>query len=1294
MKKLFTLLSVLFLGLMAVSCYDDTAVLEKLADHENRIKTLETQCQQMNENIKAVKALAESAGKQISSVDPIKDGDAEIGYTITFTDGTSIKVYHGQDGANGTDGTDGKDGADAQAPQIGAAAEDGVLYWTLNGEWLLDPTGNKIPVVGKDAVAPQLKIADGMWYVSYDAGKTWTAVGSASADGSVDSMFDDITFDENYVYFTLSSGETLAVPRVKSFDIVFSNEEVSFFPGEECLVEYTLVGADEYSQVKAFGPEGWTVNVLPNEADPAKGYIKVVSPLQFQDGNVTVLVSDGRSKTFLRTLVFTSGEFVAPVYTHYVDADDTSLDINFSTNFNYWVYATADWITLPETKSEMRDETISITLTENTSYEPRGGYVQIVSMNGYVIADFLVYQYGKVYDAWYIVGGFNDWTCADENYKMTYENDMFVYKNFETTGTELKFNIGSWDVERTARFMCADYGALMEDFGDNMEVPAGKYDVYMDKNATIVYFMTAGKTPEDQLEAYDLESGQYWIVAGGTWSGFSQVVAGPLAEDASYGYLPAETPGENEWYGLSSTMKNAYTFTELEEGGFTIQDSYGRYLYQIEKYNSYNVSYELPTEGYVWDVYQQNDYGYTTIVNRDTGKIILFETLYGTFGCYADFSEGARYYPYLVKAENPLEEQEPEPVVTWGVIGNLVDNLWESDFAMTQEGEWLVAKGVQFTELTFKIRGNGTWDDATNIGFAPDTEKGLVNAELSVVTAEYAKANYGGDAADIKLNGPAGTYDVYFSYEDMVVYVMEPGYKPGEREPVQAEPAEVTYTVVGTLNGINWNNSAPEGLMTLQGDYYVAENVPFVTAATLYGGAEQFEFKIVETGTWNGYGVVAGTAAASANAEIALVMGGENIPVVASEGNYDVYFDKTNAKVWVMTPGTKPGYEAPEEPETPELTPSEWGVVGTLNSWGGSPDIQMYEVDGMYVAYDVVFDQSENKFKIRANNQWDDTANYGLATAGSIEPDHYYSVVCGGNSGDMTVPAGTYDIWFDRTNEVVYLMTPDNSISNAVAGGTSEPEEPAYSNWYLVGSFNDWTVADPEYQMTEEADCYVFYGFTAEVDVELKFNAGDWSVNRGGDGFVEGEYMPVYQGGANIMVPAGKYDILLTKDASMVSFVRYTTGDTPATETRTLTNEEICAAMTSSETSYGEYTISSASGVWTVNASQLNSNTFLQCRGRKGSYIMTPLFEKDIKSVTIHFTDKKSVYADNVYCAFPASWTVPTEDAAYPEDGNVGRAVTDGSYSVTIPVEDGNKQVYVSIIGTYSYYVDHIDVEL
>ncbi len=264
----------------------------------------------------------------------------------------------------------------------------------------------------------------------------------------------------------------------------------------------------------------------------------------------------------------------------------------------------------------------------------------------------------------------------------------------------------------------------------------------------------------------------------------------------------------------------------------------------------------------------------------------------------------------------PSEATEPAPVENqWSMMGCFVDNQWSSDVPMTKEGEWIVAKGAQFTELTFKIRANQSWSDPTNIGLAPGSERGVVNGKISVVTAEYSKANLGGDAADIKLNGEAGTYDVYFSFENLEVYVMEEGFKPGEKEPQNPEPVEITYTVAGTIADNVWANNAAVGLMAAEGDYLVAKNIPFVWNSTCYGGDyNRIEFKIVETGTWNGYAYPEKNIDQYANAEITVSAGGENIAVDAPEGNYDVYFDKANKKVWVMEAGYKPGDEVPVVP--------------------------------------------------------------------------------------------------------------------------------------------------------------------------------------------------------------------------------------------------------------------------------------------------------------------------------------------------------------------------------------------
>lgn len=265
-----------------------------------------------------------------------------------------------------------------------------------------------------------------------------------------------------------------------------------------------------------------------------------------------------------------------------------------------------------------------------------------------------------------------------------------------------------------------------------------------------------------------------------------------------------------------------------------------------------------------------------------------------------------QYGDYQLVFTHEITIIDEQTETSWGLMGMFEDNEWGTDVPLEWDGEWYVAKDITFTLLAFKIRGDGSWsNDETNIGVIPGAEKGLINQGINVVTAMEAKNHYGGDAADIRINGELGTYDIYFSPERMLVYVMEQGYRPGQKDPI---PEEISYTVVGTLNNASWDNNAPEGLMTREGSYYVARNVPFVTAATLYQGADQIEFKITETGTWdNLYGAVPGTGTVSTNTPVDLVKNAyDNICIAAPEGYYDVYFKKSINRVWVMPPGHMP----------------------------------------------------------------------------------------------------------------------------------------------------------------------------------------------------------------------------------------------------------------------------------------------------------------------------------------------------------------------------------------------------
>ena len=93
---------------------------------------------------------------------PIVEDGKEIGYTITFSKSGTVTIYHGQDGKDGKDGKDGlngQDGKDGSTPTVGVRQDsDGVWYWTLNGEWLLDEQGNKIRAVATDGQNGKLEV--------------------------------------------------------------------------------------------------------------------------------------------------------------------------------------------------------------------------------------------------------------------------------------------------------------------------------------------------------------------------------------------------------------------------------------------------------------------------------------------------------------------------------------------------------------------------------------------------------------------------------------------------------------------------------------------------------------------------------------------------------------------------------------------------------------------------------------------------------------------------------------------------------------------------------------------------------------------------------------------------------------------------------------------------------------------------------------------------------------------------------------------------------------------------------
>ncbi len=127
-----------------------------------------------------------------------------------------------------------------------------------------------------------------------------------------------------------------------------------------------------------------------------------------------------------------------------------------------------------------------------------------------------------------------------------------------------------------------------------------------------------------------IDTGTY-IFAANT-EGTSYAVAGPIAADKTYGYLPkvdASASGD----AIKTDEANAFTFTAVE-GGYTIQDASGRYYFMKGTYNSFNVAAEAPSEGHVWTISFDN--GNVVIKNVLTEKTIQYSSQYGSYGAYAD----------------------------------------------------------------------------------------------------------------------------------------------------------------------------------------------------------------------------------------------------------------------------------------------------------------------------------------------------------------------------------------------------------------------------------------------------------------------------------------------------------------------------------------------------------------------------------------------------------------------------------------------------------------------------------
>ena len=225
--------------------------------------------------------------------------------------------------------------------------------------------------------------------------------------------------------------------------------------------------------------------------------------------------------------------------------------------------------------------------------------------------------------------------------------------------------------------------------------------------------------------------------------------------------------------------------------------------------------------------------------------------------------------------------------------------------------------------------------------------------------------------------------------------------------PVEPEkPAEKVYGLVGTIN--EWGSaSADLALVAHKGNWLTYKNFTVTS---------EDQFKIRVNAGWDeNYGADGSVEpfALTVAEKYTLVGNGKNMSII--DGTYDVYFNTATAEFIIVAAGS-------EDPTAGMASSISYGLVGSINGWS-APDVKFEAIgDGGYKLLGQALTTAD-EIKIRANEEWNDAENYGLASAGVLTTNAANTLICGGGSANMSVAAdGTYDFYFYPAELTLYVM--------------------------------------------------------------------------------------------------------------------------------------------------------------------------------------------------------------------------------------------------------------------------------
>ena len=495
--------------------------------------------------------------------------------------------------------------------------------------------------------------------------------------------------------------------------------------------------------------------------------------------------------------------------------------------------------------------------------------------------------------------------------------------------------------------------------GDNIKVAAGKYRVYFNPATGLIEFSASKYGTEEDL------------TGGGNNGGGNEEPEGPVTEPDRWGVVGTLT----SWGGAADLYMSEVADNLYVRMGVTVTADD---QFKVRFNNSWDINY-------------------------------------GAAGDVEPFAVTVGEELTLVGGGKNLSA----PAGTYDIFFNIVDfKMW-----VMPEGETPGGVEVKVPKFYADVTATG-WTNCNIYGWGDLGEYGggWPGTALSTETIdgkEYYAYTFDASAIGKTIsvifnNGSEQTVDI----KDIVLdkdYIFTLTEKDangkwlatvnGEAPAEPEKPAEKVYGLVGTING--WGETADLALAAHNGSWVAYKNFTVTS---------EDQFKIRVNSDWGeNYGAAGEVEpfALTTAEKYTLVGNGKNMSIVG--GTYDVYFNTANAEFIIVAAGD-------EDPTAGLVASISYGLVGTINGWA-APDVKFEAIgDGGYKLLNYTLAATE-QIKIRANDEWNDAENYGLASAGVLTTNAANTLICGGGSANMSVAAdGTYDFYFYPAELTLYVM--------------------------------------------------------------------------------------------------------------------------------------------------------------------------------------------------------------------------------------------------------------------------------